>query len=88
MDKSFLVERDILIYALRYSLGRRTFAPTTVIENIKHNINKFRKTDLELIIRDIEEQKNFGGYGDKCDIDNWLNFKQYIGQQLDILESD
>jgi hypothetical protein len=39
MNKKYNVDRDILFYAFRYSLGRMTFAPTTVMDNIKANIN-------------------------------------------------
>ena len=67
MDKQFTVERDILIYAMRYALGRMTFAPTTVIENIKCNIDLFSIDGLKLIIKDIDKQDDFGGYGMECD---------------------
>lgn len=84
MEKNFLVERDILLYALRYSLGRRTFAPTVVADNIKANISLFNKNDIELIIRDIDEQKDFGGYGDKCDENTFMNLREYL---LNVLEN-
>ena len=72
MDKQFQVERDILIYAMRYALGRMTFAGVAVLENIQHNIDLFSANDLHLLIRDIDEQKKFG-YGMKCDEELWLS---------------
>lgn len=86
MRKEFLVERDILMYALRYSLGRRTFAPTIVADNIKSNIDKFNKTDLQLIIKDIDEQKDFGGYGDRCDKDTFMSLRKYLVSRMEKLK--
>lgn len=82
MDRQFQVERDILIYAMRYALGRQTFAPITVVENIKYNINLLDVNNLKLLIKDIDEQKDFGGYGMQCDEDLWLNFKKYLEDRI------
>lgn len=82
LDKPFQVERDILIFAMRYALGRMTFAPLTVIDNIKHNIDLFMPNDLKILIKDIDEQASLG-YGMDCDEKVWLGFKKYL---LDILE--
>lgn len=79
MDKNFNVEKDILIFALRYSLGRRTFAPVIAIENIKANIDKFNKRDLEQIIEDIQYQKKLEAFlGDPVDVEHWENFVEYL----------
>jgi len=77
MYKIFKVERDILIYAIRYALGRQTFAPSTTIENVKENIDLFTINDLKIIIRDIISQEYYG-YGMECDKQNWLGFKEYL----------
>lgn len=82
MDKIFKVERDILLYSLRYALGRQTFAPITVIDNIKHNIELFSKESLQMIIRDIKEQASLG-YGMDCDKQQWLGFIEYIQERID-----
>lgn len=77
MDKVFQVERDILFFAMRYALGRMTFAPLTVIDNIKHNIDLFTAEDLKWMIKEIDEQANFG-YGMDCDEKTWLGFRGYL----------
>lgn len=84
MEKQFQVDREILMYAMRYALGRMTFAPTTVVENIKHNINLFSQGDLEIFIRDIEEQESYGrqALGMDCDVKTWLSFKQYLKDRI------
>lgn len=86
MTKQFQVERDILVFAMRYALGRMTFAGVTVLENIQHNIDLFSANDLHLLIRDIEEQKSFG-YGMKCDEELWLGLKSYLQNELNELSN-
>lgn len=78
MDKQFKVERGILVFAMRYALGRQTFAPTIVMDNIRHNINLLSKENILMLIKDIDEQKDFGGYGMECDEKNWMYFKQFL----------
>ena len=53
------------MYAFRYALGRKTYAPSMVIETIKENIDAFDKWQLELIIKEINECKDLGM---ACDI--------------------
>ena len=84
MDKQFKVDREILMYAMRYALGRMTFAPIVAIENIKYNIDLFTKGDLEALIMDIENQESFGmqSLGMDCDVKTWLSFKQYLKNKI------
>lgn len=84
MDKQFQVERDILVYAMRYALGRQTYAPSTVLDNIQHNIDLFSANDLKLLIRDIDKQKNYG-YGMECDEKLWLGLRAYLQNELNEL---
>ena len=82
MDNMCQVERDILVYAMRYALGRMSYAPTTVVDNIKRNIDFFTPHQIELLIKDIEEQKDFGGYGMEYDKKVWMEFKDYLETKL------
>ena len=81
MNKQFKVERDILFYALRYALGRQTFAPTVVIENIKENIDLFDTNDFKIIIREILQQDT-DRLGMECDIDKWMGFIKYLKERI------
>lgn len=78
--KEYLVESSILLYALNYSLGRMTFAPTTVMDNIKTNIKLISKDDITMFLAQINNCYN---YGMECDKNEWLSFKDYIQKQLD-----
>lgn len=79
MNKIFKVERAILVYALRYSMGRQTFAPTIVIENIKENIDLFSVAVVEMMIREIKEKEV---YGAECDKQQWLGFIKYLEEEI------
>lgn len=70
------VDRDMLIFGMRYALGRQTFAPSTAVENIKRNIDKLDNNTIDIMIRDIEEHP--GSLGMECDKRTWLTFKQYL----------
>lgn len=73
-----MVERDILIYAFRYAMGRRTFAPITVVENIKTNIDKLHWRDLQTMAKEIEDNDKMRNLGDSGDILFWREFKEYL----------
>lgn len=77
----FEVEREILIFAMRYALGRMTFAPSIVIKNIKNNIDKFTEKDIKILIKDIENVSYFE-LGMDHDIKAWVDFKRYLVEKL------
>lgn len=74
------VNKDILFYAFRYSLGRMTFAPVEVMEAIIHNINKISDGDLRKYIEEIKECKDYGMESDRQD---WLSFVKYLERELE-----
>lgn len=68
---------SILVYAARYALGRRTYAVADVCEAIEAHF-KPRTTRIRLapdtisvLRRDIGEELERGGGGDKCDRERW-----------------
>lgn len=75
MNNNLKIDRDILIYAFRYSLGRSSYAPSIVTDNIKANINNISTNDIELFIKEINECSS---YGMKMDEQHWLDFKDYL----------
>lgn len=75
----FMVDKELIFYAFKYSLGRMSFAPVTITEYIKFNINIFSKYDLELFIKDINECENYGMDFDKM---HWLNFSSYLEEEI------
>lgn len=71
--------KELLIYAFRYSLRRMSFASITTTESIKSNIEKFSKEDLKLFIKEIDECQNHGMDFDKI---HWTNFANYLKDKL------
>ena len=79
LEKQYKVEGDILFYAFRYALGRQTFAPTTVIDNINNNIELFSNDGLKLFIKEISQAEEDNSLGnEKIDKPTWLNFRDYL----------
>ena len=67
----------MLVCAVRYALGRRTYIVDWVCEFIRNNTNLLIEKDKKVIIRDIEQQEEYG-YGDKCDEEDWLALLDYL----------
>lgn len=77
--KNLNVDRNILFFSFRYALGRMTYAPSVVIDNIKFNIDNIPNNEIEMYIKEIDD---FDNYGMKCDIDTWINFSNYLKNEL------
>lgn len=65
------VDKEVLIYALRYILNRLDFSPYKVIENIKLNISKFSIRDLSYMVAEIMES---GCWETEYDYQQWHGF--------------
>lgn len=57
-------ETDLLIYAVRYTLGRQSYSAPTVCEFIKNNIDVFDRNTIANLIKDITEylERQFDGF--------------------------
>lgn len=77
--KCFSVNRDILIYAFRYALGRMSYAPSIVTDAVKDNIDNISSEDIRLYIKEIYDCE---GYGIEFDKEHWLNFAKYLEDVL------
>lgn len=89
---------DICCMALRYAIGRRTTAPTTVCSFIRKNIDKLSDRILDVMIRDIREyglpaakfyEMNYSDilgndhYGDTCDQEDWNNLYEFLKKKVE-----
>ena len=82
MNKKALVDKTILIFAFRYALGRQTSAPSIVIEAIQDNIDIFVRWEIEMMIKEIDECRD---YGMECDRIQWLGFRDWLTKRLEKL---
>lgn len=69
----------ILICALRYALGRRTYITSVVSNSIIDQIPNLGSKSLKVMIRDIDSIHNLG---DQCDIDNWTKLKSMLELEI------
>lgn len=76
---NLIVNKELLIYAFKYSLGRMTFAPITVCDEIKKNLNIFSQSEIQFIIEEIEKCNNYGMDFDKT---HWISFTNYLKDNI------
>ena len=74
-----LNENFIYTAAFRYALGRATYAPTIVTEEIKVHIDEFPKHSLKLFIKEIDQASSLGW---DCDKETWINFRNFLEDYL------
>ena len=77
--------QTIMICAVRYSLGRKTYMPGLVTGWIMRNCaGKLYKGRIEIMLRDIQEQREMGersgwdSLGDPCDVRTWERFEAWL----------
>lgn len=65
-------QRDLLIYAFRYCLGRRTYATHTMQQALKQAWPNLSAGDRAMYKREIREAQENMHLGDDCDAQGWL----------------
>ena len=84
MSKEIIIKddgftRDILIYAFRYAIARRSYAVSLFINWAKLNINLFNDSDKDLMIKEINQALiDYQGYLDYSDMNTWIKFKDFL----------
>jgi hypothetical protein len=79
--------RILLLGIFRYSLGRRSYMPGYAVEMIKRYQKSLLKEDWKQFVDEIESFKSSGCLGEACDIQTWINFKEYCLEQTESSES-
>ena len=67
----FINPRLVLIAAFRYSLGRMTYMPSVMVDELILNWNFLTEFDKKQIQDDIRHAINHNMAGDQCDINEW-----------------
>ena len=68
----------MLISAMRYALGRRTYIVGMTTEYIENELPKLSDQCKDVMIKDIESQRN---YGDECDREDWMQLLEKLKEQ-------
>lgn len=69
---------EMMVSAVRYALGRRTYIVHDTVNYIKSVLPYLRRNDIHVIYTDIIEAEGEHRLGDECDIHDWLSLKEYI----------
>lgn len=69
----------ILISAIRYALGRRTYIVKLTVDYVLSELDKLSENCKKVIRKDIIEQSRLG-LGDECDTDDWYRLLRAIGE--------
>lgn len=72
---------EMLNWAVRYSLGRRTYAVMDTCNYIKPLIPFLTNRTLWCMTRDIIEQERHG-YGDECDKEYWMMILDAANEEI------
>jgi hypothetical protein len=62
---------DMLVYAFRYALGRRTYSTSTMSEHLRTYWGSLPLPWQQLVQREIMEAIESNCAGDACDIASW-----------------
>lgn len=74
----------VLISAVRYCIGRRTYMPETVTRWIMgHCKGQLSANTVSVMIRDINEAATQVRLGDECDVLTWEAFRQWLKREGD-----
>ena len=84
-------DAEMLFWAFRYCLGRRTYAVSDFCDYAKAHITQFRTKELNLMVREIteyekrdaEEDDKIKWLGDECDRVCWLDLCKAIKKELE-----
>ena len=75
--------------AVRYALGRQSYAPSIVISFVQEHMSQMDIRAVSAMIREIEAQDYWGkeSYGDKYSKKLWMEFLSNLNARLIQLES-
>ncbi|MBU0959330.1 MAG: hypothetical protein KKB31_05285 [Nanoarchaeota archaeon] len=77
MNRSDL--RLVMICAFRYSLGRRSYMPSSIVDLIIGNPEVFNNNDWDRFIEEIGDEDNLGN---SCDVQTWNKLIEFSKKQL------
>lgn len=73
---------SVLVCAVRYCLGRRTYMPDVVTRWIMASVPELPANTAKTMLRDINDQRRQYGLGDDCDVKTWETFESWLQGRL------
>lgn len=77
----------ILISAVRYALGRRTYIVGLTVNYVIAEIPHLSDTCKEIMLEDIKEQRQ-QGYGDACDERDWMRLLDALKETIEVVGNE
>lgn len=75
---------SVMISAVRYCIGRRTYIPEMVTSWIMgHCGGLLGRGTIHVMQRDIDEANSLG---DRCDVETWTKFRAWLNKQEGITD--
>lgn len=81
-NDNITTNQHILFFAFKYSLNRKSSAPSMVMTSIMKNMNKLTENEIERYINEIEGCKSFGLDKDK---ENWLSLAANLKKEIELM---
>ncbi len=79
----FQVPEDVLVFAFRYALGRRTSAPWFMVVTLLQHWDRLEGWTQDQICREITTALLRGDGGAACDVDQWHRVLKRHGRAVD-----
>lgn len=83
---------EMMNWAVRYALGRRTYAVSQTCRYIKRVLPYLDYRTLSVIVMDIKEHEDesspFYGLGDACDVADWMSLKEAVQKRIEEMVED
>lgn len=77
------VQSDIIFYAFRYALGRRSYSVSTVVNYIKNNMPLVHDRVKKVMIKEIQEAVAEQRAGDEfIDAPEWTTLRKLLQEEL------
>ena len=73
---------EMMNWAVRYALGRRTYAVGDTCRFVKSVLPYLDHKTLFVMARDIQEKTDLNDLGDVCDADHWRDLMHAITEQM------
>ena len=70
----------MLISAVRYALGRRTYVVGITTDYVARQLSKLSDKCIKIMIDDINNP--LGGYGDPCDEIDWMCLLEQLEEEM------
>lgn len=71
--------RLFMFATFRYSLGRRTYIPSFIVDLIIKNHEMFNEWDWKRLIEEINDEDDLG---DSCDVQKWNEFSDFCKNKI------